>query len=83
MLHKIWEIPTVERVYNACAKGLSSANIIIVVGIKAEDVIQTIGKREFVIYAYQEYQNGTGHAVQVALEKIDSSKYDGTIYVFP
>lgn len=83
MLHKIWEIPTVERVFNACAKGLSDANIIIVVGIKAKEVIETIGRKESLIYAYQEVQKGTGHAVQIALEKIDPSKYDGTIYVFP
>ncbi|MDH7603676.1 MAG: NTP transferase domain-containing protein [Melioribacter sp.] len=83
MLHKIWEKPTVERVYNACVKGLQQSNIIIVVGIKAEDVIKTIGKRESLIYAYQEMQNGTGHAVQTALKNIDISKYDGTVYVFP
>lgn len=83
MLHKIWEIPTVERVFNACRKGLPNSNIIIVVGIKAEDIIKTIGKKESLIYAYQEFQNGTGHAVQIALQKIDASKYDGTIYVFP
>lgn len=83
MLHKIWEIPTVERVYNACTKGLDNANIIIVVGIKAEDVIKTIGKKNSVLYAYQEFQNGTGHAVQIALERIDVSKYNGTVYVFP
>lgn len=83
MLHKIWEIPTVERVYNACRKGLKDANIIIVVGIKADDVIKTVGKKESLIYAYQEVQNGTGHAVQMGLEKIDFEKYDGNIYVFP
>ncbi len=83
MLHKIWEKPTVERVYDACVKGLQQSNIIIVVGIKAEDVIKTIGKRESLIYAYQETQNGTGHAVQTALKNIDISKYDGTVYVFP
>ncbi|MBI1937464.1 MAG: NTP transferase domain-containing protein [Ignavibacteriales bacterium] len=83
MLHKIWEIPTVERVYNACAKGLSDANIIIVVGIKAEDVIRMVGKKNSVLYAYQEFQNGTGHAVQIGLQLIDFSKYDGTVYVFP
>lgn len=83
MLHKIWEIPTVERVCNACLKGLDDANIIIVVGIKAEDVIKTVGKRKSVMYAYQEQQNGTGHAVQVALQSIDLSQYQGTVYVFP
>jgi bifunctional UDP-N-acetylglucosamine pyrophosphorylase/glucosamine-1-phosphate N-acetyltransferase len=83
MLHKIWEVPTVERVYEACAKSLGNANIIIVVGIKADEVIKTVGKKRSILYAYQEEQNGTGHAVQVALEKINPLKYNGTIYVFP
>ncbi|NJD22437.1 MAG: multidrug transporter [Melioribacter sp.] len=83
MLHKIWEIPTVERVYNACNKGLINSNIIIVVGIKAEDVIKTIGKKNSVSFAYQEVQNGTGHAVQIALDKIKDKNYDGTVYIFP
>jgi len=81
MLHKIWEVPTVERVYNACAKGLSNSNIIIVVGIKAEEVIKAVGKKNWVSFAYQEVQNGTGHALQVALDNIKD--YDGTVYVFP
>jgi len=83
MLHKIWEIPTVERVYNSCRRGLKNANTILVVGIKADDVIKTLGKKESLIYAYQEIQYGTGHAVQIALEKIDASKYDGTVFIFP
>ena len=83
MLHKIWEIPTVERVYNACNRGLTNSNIIIVVGIKAEDVIRTIGKKNTVSFAYQEVQNGTGHAVQIALDKIKDKDYNGTVYIFP
>lgn len=83
MLHKIWEVPTVERVYNACNKGLIDSNIIIVVGIKAEDVIKTIGKKNTVSFAYQEVQNGTGHAVQIALNNIKDKNYNGTIYIFP
>lgn len=83
MLHKIWEIPTVERVCSACHKGLENSNIIIVVGIKAEDVVKTVGKKKSISYAYQEVQNGTGHAVQIALENITNKIYDGTIYIFP
>ncbi len=83
MLHKIWEIPTVERVCTACQKGLEDANIIIVVGIKAEEVVKTVGKKKFVSYAYQQVQNGTGHAVQIALENITNRNYDGTVYIFP
>jgi len=83
MLHKIWEVSTVERVVNACENGLTHSNVIVVVGIKAEDVVKAIGKRNFVSYALQEEQRGTGHALQIALEKINSNEYDGTVYVFP
>ncbi|MCX6169077.1 MAG: NTP transferase domain-containing protein [Ignavibacteriales bacterium] len=83
MLHKIWEIPTVERVCNSCQKALADSNIIIVVGIKAEEVVKTVGKKKSVSFALQEDQKGTGHAVQVALENITDKTYDGTVYIFP
>ena len=62
MLHKIWGIPTVERVYNSCRNGINNINAIVVVGIKAKDVMQVINKRPNTLFAYQETQNGTGHA---------------------
>ncbi len=83
MLHKIWGLPTVQRVYNACKNGIKKANLIIVVGIKAENVIKVIGKNNNTLFAFQEKQNGTGHAVQIALNKIPEKNYDGIIYVFP
>jgi bifunctional UDP-N-acetylglucosamine pyrophosphorylase/glucosamine-1-phosphate N-acetyltransferase len=83
MLHKIWEVPTVERVVNACEDALADSNVIVVVGIKAEDVVKTLDKRNYVSYALQEEQHGTGHALQIALEKINPLEYDGTVYVFP
>ena len=83
MLHKIWEVPTVERVYNACRNGISNINVIVVVGIKAKDVMNVIGKRDATKFAYQETQNGTGHAVQVALDRIDEKLFDGIVYVLP
>lgn len=83
MLHKIWEIPTVERVYNACKNGIDEINLVIVVGIKAEDVMNVIGRRDNTAFAYQETQNGTGHAVQVALERLDYKLFDGIVYVLP
>ncbi len=83
MLHKIWGIPTVERVYNSCMNGINNINTIVVVGIKAEDVMHVINKRPQTLFAYQETQNGTGHAVQVALKKIDNKLFDGTVYVLP
>ena len=83
MLHKIWEIPTVERVYNACKLGIENINSVIVVGIKALDVMEVIGKRESNKFAFQEQQNGTGHAVQVALKQIEKEFKDGIVYVLP
>ncbi len=83
MLHKIWEVPTVERVYNACKNGIEKINVIMVVGIKANDVMNVIGRRNCTSFAYQEVQNGTGHAVQVALEKIDKKSFNGIVYVLP
>jgi bifunctional UDP-N-acetylglucosamine pyrophosphorylase/glucosamine-1-phosphate N-acetyltransferase len=83
MLHKIWEIPTVERVYNACHYGIEKINTVIVVGIKALDVMDVIGKRDSNKFAYQETQNGTGHAVQVALKEIMGDFQEGTVYVLP
>ena len=83
MLHKIWGVPTVERVYNACSNAVKGINIAVVVGIKAKDVMEVIGKRKSTIFAYQESQNGTGHAVQIALDKIDKTFTDGIVYVLP
>ncbi len=83
MLHKIAGIPTVERIHNSCAKGLDKSNIIVVVGIKADEVMNTVGKKENTGYAYQEVQHGTGHAAQIALENIDTENYDGIVYVLP
>jgi bifunctional UDP-N-acetylglucosamine pyrophosphorylase/glucosamine-1-phosphate N-acetyltransferase len=83
MLHKIWEVPTVERVYNACRNAIEGINLLLVVGIKADDVMEVIGKRPNTLYAFQEQQNGTGHAVQVALDKIEVQKYRGIVYVLP
>ncbi len=83
MLHKIWEIPTVERVYNACRLGIENINTVIVVGIKAIDVMNVIGKHESNKFAFQEKQNGTGHAVQVALKEIMGDFVEGIVYVLP
>jgi bifunctional UDP-N-acetylglucosamine pyrophosphorylase / glucosamine-1-phosphate N-acetyltransferase len=83
MLHTIWGVPTVQRVINACNDNTHSTNIIVVVGIKAIDVIKVLGKRNLTAFAYQEFQKGTGHALQIALEKINDESFDGNIYVLP
>ncbi len=83
MLHKIWGKPTVQRVFEACKSGLPKSNSIIVTGIKAEDIIEVIGNKKNNLFAFQEEQNGTGHAVQIALERIDKKNYNGTVYILP
>lgn len=93
MLHTILGIPTVERVYNACVEAVSGINIVVVVGIKALDVMEAMGKRNRTVFAYQEVQLGTGHAVQVALEKFEPKAHqppaekvfpdDTIIYILP
>jgi bifunctional UDP-N-acetylglucosamine pyrophosphorylase/glucosamine-1-phosphate N-acetyltransferase len=83
MLHTVLGVPTVERVYNASIKSVEGINTIIVVGIKAADVLDHLGKKERTIYAYQEEQHGTGHAVQVALEGLKNISNDAIVYILP
>jgi bifunctional UDP-N-acetylglucosamine pyrophosphorylase/glucosamine-1-phosphate N-acetyltransferase len=83
MLHTIWGIPTVERVHNACSNAVKGINSVVVIGIKALDVLNVLGKKANTTYAYQEEQHGTGHAVQVALKNIKNFPDDGIVYVLP
>ena len=83
MLHTIWGVPTVERVHTACSKAVKEINSVVVVGIKALDVLNILSKRPNTSYAYQEEQHGTGHAVQIALKNIKSFPDDGIVYVLP
>jgi bifunctional UDP-N-acetylglucosamine pyrophosphorylase/glucosamine-1-phosphate N-acetyltransferase len=83
MLHKIWGEPTAVRVHKAAAEGLENPNIVMVVGIKAEDVIKTIGKKSQTTFAYQEFQNGTGDAVRVGMEPLKKINFNGDVYIFP
>ncbi|MBT8378382.1 MAG: NTP transferase domain-containing protein [Ignavibacteria bacterium] len=83
MLHNIWGVPTIERVYNACANAVKGINTIVVVGIKALDVLEVFGKQTNTSYAYQQVQNGTGHAVQVALQNVKRFPPNGIVYIMP
>lgn len=83
MLHKIWGEPTALRVHRAASQGLENANIVIVVGIKADDVIKTIGKHKQTAFVFQEFQNGTGDAVRVSLEPLKKISFNGDVYIFP
>ncbi len=83
MLHKILEIPTVNRVVNACENAIEQINTVVVVGIKADSVSQSVGKKSNRIFAFQEEQKGTGHAVQVAINSMKTENYDGNIFILP
>ena len=85
MLHTIWGKPSVERVSLAVKKGLGTTNQIIVVGNKAKEVIQTVGESANTVFAFQEDQKGTGHAVQIALEQLPDNAVQKlkSIYVLP
>jgi len=83
MLHQIWGKPTVTRVAQAARYGLDSANQIIVVGIKAPEVAEALGRDSQRVFVYQQQQSGTGDAVRVALEALPGGAYAGDIYVFP
>jgi bifunctional UDP-N-acetylglucosamine pyrophosphorylase/glucosamine-1-phosphate N-acetyltransferase len=83
MLHKIWGEPTVGRVVRAAEEGLESPNQIVVVGIKARDVAETLGTKLGRLFACQTEQKGTGHAVQVALAAVGAEETDRDFYIFP
>ncbi|HEQ71644.1 MAG TPA: multidrug transporter [Spirochaetia bacterium] len=83
MLHEIWGIPTVLRVARAATDGLDSADQVIVVGIKAREVAEKVGRAPGRIFAFQREQKGTGHAVQIALDALTTKDSDRDFYVFP
>ena len=83
MLHDIWGVPTVTRVANSARDGLGVSNLILVVGIKALEVAEALGKAEGRVFEYQGNQRGTGDAVRVGLQALPASNYNGAIYVFP
>ncbi|MBU1099079.1 MAG: NTP transferase domain-containing protein [Bacteroidetes bacterium] len=82
MLHKIWGKPTALRVSEAASKTFNDdCNIIVVVGVKADSVIDCFEGKLPVSFAHQAEQNGTGHAVQMGLKNITDDSYDGNVYV--
>ncbi|OIO76314.1 MAG: hypothetical protein AUJ85_00645 [Elusimicrobia bacterium CG1_02_37_114] len=80
--HTIWGIPSVLRVSGSVEDGLGCHNQVIVIGQKANDVMELVGKKKNTVFAYQKVQRGTGHALQTAVKKIPKS-WTGNVYVFP
>ncbi len=83
MLHHIWGVPSVVRVARAASLGLDSPNQVVVVGIKAGEVAEALGKQPGRIFVLQAEQKGTGHAVQVALAAVAAADHDRDFFVFP
>lgn len=83
VLHRIWGVSSIERVCRAAAKGTGCPNRIVVVGIKALEVMEALGKKTGASFVYQSAQKGTGHALQAAMELIKTKRFRGNIYVFP
>ena len=83
MLHEIWGKPSVCRVCDAAARGLDSDNQIVVVGKKALDVAEKLGRKKGRVFVYQEEQRGTGHAVRIALAHAQLRGYSGSVFIFP
>ncbi len=83
VLHSLWGIPSVVRVCDAAEKGLGSPNRVVVVGMKAQEVMNLVGSQPTTIFAYQKIQKGTGHALQVAVSKIKNMPDATNVYVFP
>jgi bifunctional UDP-N-acetylglucosamine pyrophosphorylase/glucosamine-1-phosphate N-acetyltransferase len=83
MLHEIWGKPSVVRIVEACRSGLDAPCLVVVVGIKAEEVARAVARRERTVFAYQAEQRGTGHAVACALEPFAGRSIPERVYVFP
>ncbi len=82
VLHKVWGIPSIKRISESAKQGLACENQIILVGHKAIEVIDTIGKTKNTVFVYQAKQKGTGHAVKTALDAI-GNKFKGGMFIFP
>ena len=63
VLHPVGGLPMIEHVFRA-ARAVEPASISVVVGHKAESVIDRLSNRSSVQFAVQEPQLGTAHALQ-------------------
>ena len=71
------------RVRSALEDGLGNSSQLIVVGVKANEVAHSIGKKEKLKFVFQEEQNGTGDAVRIAMNNLEQSNFDGEVFIVP
>jgi bifunctional UDP-N-acetylglucosamine pyrophosphorylase/glucosamine-1-phosphate N-acetyltransferase len=84
VIHPVWGVPSILRVCKAVSDGLKSSNQILVIGIKASAVMDIVGKNRHTVFVHQDVQNGTGHAVQVAMGALKKFPLkDANIFTFP
>lgn len=83
VLHRLWGEINLVRVIDEISKGLSTTNQAIVIGKKADIVIDTLQKKKNRLYCYQEEQLGTGHAVKVAVDNLPSDYQVKNAFIFP
>jgi UDP-N-acetylglucosamine diphosphorylase/glucosamine-1-phosphate N-acetyltransferase len=75
VLHKILDRPMVTYVVETAIK-LSGGAVVVVVGNQAEEVRRAVAHAGEVIFAYQDRQLGTGHAVMCALPQVPTDCTD-------
>ena len=73
-------IPVIRRIMDEMRRGGVSL-FVIVVGHKAQDVMDCLDGQPGVIYAYQKEQKGTGHAVLCGMNALQSAGYSGPVIV--
>jgi len=71
VLHKVCGMTLIDWVYRS-VKGAGVDETVVVVGHKAEDVKESMGEKA--LYAYQDKQLGTGHAVMQAKEYFEGKE---------
>lgn len=78
---EIDSVPAINRIINTFKKKKFNS-FILVVGSKAEQIMETVNKAHSgITYIYQQPQLGTGHAAKVAAESLQNIGHDGNVLV--
>ena len=72
--------PTIKRIINNM-KDAGVNRFVVVIGHKAESVMDCLDGTDGVVYAYQKEQKGTGHAAMCGLKALKTIGYAGPVIV--